>query len=42
MAYNIEEWIWGVEEDAPKVEARNGDVIDCRPEQRNTHSQCVG
>ena len=25
-AYNIEEWMWGLEEDAPKVEASNGDV----------------
>ena len=25
-AYNIEEWMWGLEEDAPKVEARNDDA----------------
>ena len=31
-AYNIEEWMWGLEEDAPKVEARNGDIGDCRLE----------
>ena len=28
-AYDIEEWMQGVEADAPKVEARNGDKIDC-------------
>ena len=32
MAHNIEEWMWGVEEDALKVEARYGDEIDCRSE----------
>ena len=42
MAYVIEEWIWGVEEDAPKLEAINGNAIDYRPEWRNTHSQCAG
>ena len=41
-AYDIEEWMWGMEEDASKVEARNGDVINCRPKQRNAHSQCAG
>ena len=29
-AYNIEEWVWGLEEDAPKVEVRNGDVDNHR------------
>ena len=42
MAYDIQEWMWGVEEDAPKVEARNGNVINHRPEQRNAHSQHTG
>ena len=42
MAYDIEEWMQGVEEDAPKEKARNGDAINCRPEWRNIHSQCTG
>ena len=42
MTYSIEEWMWGMEEDAPKVEARNGGVIDCRSEQRNAHFQHAG
>ena len=42
MAYDTEEWIWGVEEDPPEVEARNGNTIDHRPEWRNAHSQCAG
>ena len=41
MAYDIEEWMWGVE-DASKVEARDSNAIDQRPEQRNTHPQHVG
>ena len=41
-AYNIDEWMEGLEEDAPKVEARNGNVINCRPEWRNAHPQCAG
>ena len=32
MAYNIEEWMWGMEKDAPKVEARSGNMINHRPE----------
>ena len=39
MAYNIEEQMQGVEEDAPKVEARNGNAIDGRPDWKNAHSQ---
>ena len=39
--YNIEEWMWGIE-DAPELEARSGDAINCRPEQRNACSQCTG
>ena len=31
-AYDIEEWMWGVEEDAPEKEARKGDVAKCSPE----------
>ena len=42
MAYDIEEWMCGMEEDAPKVEVGNGDVINHRPQQRNAHSQCTG
>ena len=41
-AYNIEEWMQGLEEDAPEGEVRKGDVDNCRLEQRNTHSQCAG
>ena len=41
-AYNIEEWMRGLEENVPKEEARNGDVINHRPEQTNIHSQCAG
>ena len=41
-AYNIEDWMWGLEEDTPKVEVRNGDAINCIPEQRNAHSQHAG
>ena len=39
VAYDIKEWMWGMEEDAPKGEVRNGNVINCRPDQRNAHSQ---
>ena len=42
MAYKIEEWMWGMEEDAPEGVARNGDAINCRPEQRNAHSHHTG
>ena len=42
LACDIEEWVWGMEEDAPKVEARNGDAINCSPEQRNACSQHAG
>ena len=41
MEHDTEEWMWGVE-DAPKVEARNGNANDHRPEQRNTCSQHAG
>ena len=41
-AYDMEEWMWGMEEDAPKVEVRNGHAINHRPEWRNTHSQHTG
>ena len=30
--YDIEEMMWDMEEDALEVEARNGDMINCRPE----------
>ena len=40
-AYSIEEWMWGLEDDAPKIEVRNGDMINYRPEWRNVHSQQV-
>ena len=40
--YNIEEWMTGLEENAPKDEVRNGDVTNHGPEQRNVHSQCAG
>ena len=42
MAYDIEDRIWDIEEDAPKVEVRNGNVINGRHEWRNAHSQCTG
>ena len=32
VAYDIKEWMQGVEEDAPEVEARNGNEIDLRSE----------
>ena len=38
----IKEWMLGMEEDAPKGEVRNGNVVSHRPEQRNAHSQCTG
>ena len=36
---NIEKWMWGLEEDAPKVEQRNG---NCWVEGRNVCSQHAG
>ena len=42
VAYVIEEWMWGMKEDATKVEVRSGDAVDHGPEWRNTHSQCTG
>ena len=35
-AYNIEEWMQGLEEDVSKVEVRKGDVSNCGTEWRNT------
>ena len=42
VAYNIEQWMWDMEEDASKVEARNGSVINHMPDWRNAHSQHAG
>ena len=42
MAYNIEEWMQGMKEDAPKVEVRSGDTFNHRPEWKNAHLQCAG
>ena len=33
-AYDIKEWMWGIEKDTPKVGVRKDDVINCRHEQR--------
>ena len=41
-AYNIEEYMWGLEEDAPEVEVRKGSMTNCRSEKRNMHSQHAG
>ena len=41
-AYNIEEWMWGLEEEAHKRGVRNDDADNCRPEKRSAHSQCAG
>ena len=41
-AYNIKEWMQGLEEDASKVEIRNGNVSNHGTEQRNVCSQHVG
>ena len=41
-AYNNKEWMRGLEEDAPQVEVRNGNAINCGPESRNAHFQCAG
>ena len=38
-AYNIEEWMQGLEEDASKAEMRNGKVSNHGIEWRNAHSQ---
>ena len=40
-AYNMEEWMWGLEEDASKVEVRNGKVSNHGTERRNAYSQCA-
>ena len=42
MAYDIEEWMLGMEEAAPKSEVRNGDAVNHRHEPRNAHSQHNG
>ena len=31
-AYDIGEWVWGLEEDAPEGKARQGNVVNHRPE----------
>ena len=41
-AYNIKEWMQGLEEDASEVEVRNGDASNCRTEWRNVYSQRGG
>ena len=41
-AYNNEDWMWGLEEEAPKWEAGNGDVGDHGLDQRSAHSQHAG
>ena len=41
-AYNIEEWMRGLEEAASNGEVRNGDMGDGRLEQRSTHCQHAG
>ena len=41
-AYNIEEWMQGLEEDISEAEVRNGKASNCGTELRNVHSQCVG
>ena len=40
-AYNIEEWMQGLEEDASEVEVRNSKVSNWGTDWRNTCSQCV-
>ena len=40
--YNIEEWMWGLGEDACTVEVRNNKVSNHRTEQKNAHSQHLG
>ena len=42
VAYNIEEWMWGLEEDASKVEMRNDEVSNHGTGQKKAHSQHVG
>ena len=41
-AYNIKEWMQGLEEDTSEVEGRHGEVSNSGTEQKNAHSQCVG
>ena len=41
-AYDIQDWMQGVEEDASKKGARKVDAFNCRPEQINAHSRCTG
>ena len=41
-AYDIEKWMWGVEEVGPEREVRKGNVANCRPEWTNAHSQHTG
>ena len=36
-AYNIKEWMQGMEEDASKTELRNNTTSDCGTEQKNAH-----
>ena len=41
-AYNIEEWMQGLEEDASEAEVRNDEVRKCGTEQKNAYSQNAG
>ena len=41
-AYDIKEWMQGIEEDAPKVEVRSGNAINHRSEWVNVHLQHAG
>ena len=41
-AYNIKEWMLGLEEDASKVKVRNDEVSNCGTEWKNAHSQHLG
>ena len=40
--YNINKWMWGLEEDASKEEVRNNEASNCGTEQKNAHSQHLG